>query len=201
MIFVFAPLLFSVVLCAAGKHGRAGHSLGFSSFPAPNAALRELARGAFLNSWPVTNKPELQNLKTESLNDANYHDTDDCAKKLLCELTKKEGLEWDEELLIKYYDQPVNYGSDSLFFNIAVKVGKDGERECVDVYPRCILDLSEMLEILRRQGISFDIPGEERDCQIYFLWKKKDKKKKSLNPSTEDIKLDDEGNITETPEK
>ena len=82
-----------------------------------------------------------------------------------------------------------------------VQVGKDGERECVDVYPRCILDLPEMLEILRRQGISFEIPGEERDCQIYFLWKKKDKKKKSLNPSTEDIKLDDEGNITETPEK
>ena len=82
-----------------------------------------------------------------------------------------------------------------------MQVGKDGERECVDVYPRCILDLSEMLEILRRQGISFDIPGEERDCQIYFLWKKKDKKKKSLNPSTEDIKLDDAGNITETPEK
>ena len=82
-----------------------------------------------------------------------------------------------------------------------MQVGKDGERECVDVYPRCILDLSEMLEILRRQGISFDIPGEERDCQIYLLWKKKDKKKESLNPSTEDIKLDDEGNITETPEK
>ena len=34
------------------------------------------------------------------------------------------GLDWDEELLIKYYDQPVNYGSDSLFFNIAVKVRK-----------------------------------------------------------------------------
>ena len=34
------------------------------------------------------------------------------------------GLDWDEELLLKYYDQPVNYGSDSLFFNIAVKVLK-----------------------------------------------------------------------------
>ena len=61
------------------------------------------------------------------------------------------------------------------------QVGKDGERECIDVYPRCILYLPEMLEILRRQGISFDIPGEERDCQIYFLWKKKDKKKKLLD--------------------
>ena len=22
-------------------------------------------------------------------------------------------------------------------------------------------------------GITFDIPGRDRDCQIYFLWKKK----------------------------
>ena len=73
-----------------------------------------------------------------------------------------------------------------------VQVGKDGDRECVDVYPRCILDLPEMLEILRRQGISFDIPGEERDCQIYFLWKKKDKKKKSIDPFPEEIKLNGE---------
>ena len=81
------------------------------------------------------------------------------------------------------------------------QVGKDGERECIDVYPRCILDLSELLEILRRQGISFDIQGEERDCQIYFLWKKKDKKKKSIIPSNENIKLDDEGHLTENYEK
>jgi len=33
--------------------------------------------------------------------------------------------------------------------------------------------LPEMLKILRRQGISFEIPGEEKDCQVYFLWKKK----------------------------
>jgi hypothetical protein len=91
------------------------------------------------------------------------------------------------------------------------QVGKDGERECYDVYPRCILDVSEMLEILRRQGISFEIPGEERDCQVYFLWKKKDKRietarkkakdilKDETVPSAEAIKFDDEGNSTENP--
>jgi len=197
------------VLCSAGKHGRDGHSFSGLGFSAPNAAMRELAKGAFINSWPVTNKPELQHLKTESLKDANFHDTDDCAKKLLCQLAKKEGLEWDEELLINYYDEPVNYGADSLFFNIAVKVGKDGERECFEVYPRCYLDLHEMLKILRRQGISFEIPGEERDCQVYFLWKKKDKRgaaskklKEMLNNETEtsaeNIVFEDES--TENPE-
>jgi len=187
-------VLLSCVLCYAGKHGRdgrGGHSFaGLTSFSAPNAAMRELARGAFINSWPVTDRPELQHLKTESLEDANFHDTDDCAKKLLCQLARKEGLEWDEELLINYYDKPVNYGADSLFFNIAVKVGKDGERECFEVYPRCFLDLHEMLKILRRQGISFEIPGEERDCQVYFLWKKKDKKETASKKFKENIETE-----------
>ena len=53
-----------------------------------------------------------------------------------------------------------------------------------------------MLEILRRQGISFDIPGDERDCQIYFLWKKKAKKKKPLDLSNKDIKIENDENIT-----
>merc|ERR1719466_106611 len=102
-------LFFACGICTAGKNARDGHSfsaLGFSGFSAPNAALRELAKGAFLNSWPVTNKPELQHLKTESLKEANFQDTDDCAKKFLCELSRKEGLQWDEELLIEYYDKP-----------------------------------------------------------------------------------------------
>ena len=29
---------------------------------------------------------------------------------------------WDEDLVYTYYDQPVDYTSDSLFFNIAVQV-------------------------------------------------------------------------------
>merc|ERR1712106_950305 len=148
---------------------------------------------------------------TDSLKEANFQDTDDCAKKLLCELAGKEDLNWDEELLINYYDKPVNYGSDSLFFNIAVKVGKDGERECYAVYPRCFLDLPEMLKILRRQGISFEIPGEERDCQIYFLWKKKSKRTETAKKKSKDllsnedkseadaIKFEDEEESTDNP--
>ena len=43
-----------------------------------------------------------------------------------------------------------------------------------------------MLAILRRQGFSFDIPGKERDCQVYFLWKKKEKKKKVVVADSDD---------------
>jgi len=141
---------------------------------APNSPLRELARGAFLNSWPVSKG--LFDLKKESLLLANKADADDCGKRLLCELAgkRKEELSWDEELMLEYYEASrVDYTSDSLFFNIAVKVGREKERSCTDVYPRCLMALPEMLKILRRQGISFEIPGEEKDCQVYFLWKKK----------------------------
>jgi len=140
----------------------------------PNSPLRELAKGAFLASWPVTDVPELDDIKEESLMMANKADAEDCAKRLLCEIARKEGqLEWDETLLMNYYKaNRIDYTSKSLFFNIAVKVGLEGQL-CEEVYPRCVLALPELLRILRRQGISFDIPGQDRDCQVYFLWKKK----------------------------
>jgi len=152
--------------------GEVGGSL-HGSFTS-NSPLRELARGAFLASWPVTNVPELEDIKEESLMMANKADAEDCAKRLLCEIARKEEqLEWDENLLMDYYRaNRIDYTSKSLFFNIAVKVGQEGQK-CNEVYPRCILGLPELLRILRRQGISFDIPGQDRDCQVYFLWKKK----------------------------
>jgi len=155
---------FCVGEVAAGLHG---------SFTT-NSPLRELARGAFLASWPVTNVPELEDIREESLMMANKADAEDCAKRLLCEIARKEDqLEWDETLLMDYYRaNRIDYTSKSLFFNIAVKVGQEGQK-CNEVYPRCILGLPELLRILRRQGISFDIPGKEKDCQVYFLWKKK----------------------------
>jgi len=151
-------------VAASGLHG------SFSS----NSPIRELARGAFLASWPVTNVPELDEIREESLVMSNKADAEDCAKRLLCEIASKEGqLEWDEKLLMEYYKaNRIDYTSKSLFFNIAVKVGQEGQK-CNEVYPRCILGLPELLRILRRQGISFDIPGKDRDCQVYFLWKKK----------------------------
>jgi len=151
-------------VAAGGLHG------SFSS----NSPIRELARGAFLASWPVTNVPELEDIREESLMMSNKADAEDCGKRLLCEIARKEGkLEWDEKLLMEYYRaNRIDYTSKSLFFNIAVKVGQEGQK-CNEVYPRCILALPELLRILRRQGISFDIPGKDRDCQVYFLWKKK----------------------------
>ena len=64
-------------------------------------------------------------MRQEIIKEANYQDGDDCAKKFLCELSGKfsSDLEWDEALLFNVYNQPVlDYSSDSLFFNIAVKV-------------------------------------------------------------------------------
>merc|ERR1719264_830851 len=161
--------LFSFFFFLVGGVGGSLHG-SFTS----NSPLRELARGAFLASWPVTNVPELEDIKEESLMMANKADAEDCAKRLLCEIARKEGqLEWDEKLLVNYYRaNRIDYTSKSLFFNIAIKVGQEGQK-CNEVYPRCILGLPELLRILRRQGISFDIPGKDRDCQVYFLWKKK----------------------------
>merc|ERR1711935_854312 len=160
-----------------GEHGGGVGTL----FPSLASPLRELARGAFLSSWPVTSTPALSHLSQESLHISNEVDKDDCGKKFLCELARKDAgqMYWDELLMLKYYDRTIDYASKSLFFNIAVKVGKDRKRPCAEVYPRCSLELQEMLDILRRQGISFDIPGEERDCQVYFIWKKKNHKKES----------------------
>jgi len=174
---------FCVGEVAAGLHG---------SFTT-NSPLRELARGAFLASWPVTNVPELEDIREESLMMANKADAEDCAKRLLCEIARKEDqLEWDETLLMDYYRaNRIDYTSKSLFFNIAVKVGQEGQK-CNEVYPRCILGLPELLRILRRQGISFDIPGKEKDCQVYFLWKKKRPAPSENEVSETDTNSDDD---------
>merc|ERR1712106_711757 len=160
-----------VILCAhcsADKEDRRA-----AGIPSTNTPLAELVRGAFIHSWPLLDRPELQDLKSKALKGADFHDTDDCAKKLLCELAKKRDRTWDEDLLYRYYDKPVDYVSGSLFFNIAIQVGKDGERNCKDVYPNCFLDLSEMLKTIRRQGISFKLPVGYLDCDIDISWKKK----------------------------
>ena len=69
-----------------------------------------------------------------------------------------------------------------------IQVGTEGKRDCSEVYPKCLLQFEDMRLILKRQGegervgmktkmfvpgITFDIPGRDRDCQIYFLWKAK----------------------------
>ena len=64
-------------------------------------------------------------MRQEITREADYQDGDDCAKKFLCELSGKyrSDMDWDEALLFNVYNQPVlDYSSESLFFNIAVKV-------------------------------------------------------------------------------
>lgn len=67
---------------------------------------------------------DISSVRQETLQDANYQDSDDCAKKFLCELSRTywNELDWDETLLIKYFNQQIDYSSESLFFNIAIKV-------------------------------------------------------------------------------
>ena len=91
------------------------------------------------------------------------------------------------------------FGNEIEIKKLTIQVGKSGA-SCSSTYLRCVLELEELLQIFRRQGnpnyyltwlwlvikigknlysgvllgITFDIPGDERDCQVYFLWKKKD---------------------------
>ena len=47
-----------------------------------------------------------------------------------------------------------------------------------------------MLKLIRRKGISFELPADELECQVYVVWRKKDrndessKTLKSLKPAT-----------------
>jgi hypothetical protein len=157
------------------------------------SSLREMAGGAFLASWPVSERDKVAKQVSLSYKFANNNDAEDCAKKLLCELAgkrkeSKSPMAWDEELLLEAFDaEEIDYTSASVQFQVAVKVGKKNESNCRDVYSRCSLDLQQMLKMLRRQGISFIIPGEERDCSIYFLWKNKEKSDKVVKEVSQNI--------------
>lgn len=143
-------------------------------------SLRELAGGAFLSSWPSPARQLVRDKVEMSIKYANNIDQEDCAKKMLCQLAGKRrtiggnSLSWDEQLLINAFDvDAIDYASSSVQFNVAVQVGKKEANNCPEVYSRCNLNLEEMLKTLRRQGISFEIPGDEKDCAVYFLWKNK----------------------------
>jgi len=182
-----------------------------AGWKSPNSAFRELMRAALTSLWDFTSDQILDEVRTESLRAAGFQDTDDCAKKLLCELARKSkfdskidslpeipnassfpggafalqksDLAWDEKLLMRFYHKSLDYDADSLFFNLAVQIGKRGERFCHEVYPNYLMDLEEMRDILRRQGITFDIPGIDRDCQVYLFWKKnEDSSEIAVNP-------------------
>ena len=75
-----------------------------AGWKSPNSAFRELMRAALTSLWDFTSDKVnrlkcqgslilcyqiLDEVRTESLRAAGFQDTDDCAKKLLCELARK----------------------------------------------------------------------------------------------------------------
>jgi len=156
-------------LSLTGVSGR-GHEHKLHSSQ-PSSPLREMMRGAILDSWPIFQNQKRN--KDDALLLANELDVESCAKKFLCELAKTKGeLEWDEELVLKQFTKKVDWTSSSLFFNIAVKLGNEDKRTCSTIYPMCSLSKEDMTDVFRRQGISFTIPGKDRNCMFYLLWKK-----------------------------
>ncbi|XP_023332580.1 uncharacterized protein LOC111704546 isoform X3 [Eurytemora carolleeae] len=116
-------------------------------------SIRELAKAAILKSWPFGDKQVMADLISEYEVFANSLDFDDCGKKFLCQMSgkKSEDLEWDEEMM----------------------VGKSSVGNCDAVYSNCLLTQEELVDSLRNQGLSVDIPGADRDCSFYFLWRSK----------------------------
>ena len=54
------------------------------------SSLTTLMKMALVNTLPGLNTDELQNMKLMQFSEMNLIDTDDCGKKLLCELARKE---------------------------------------------------------------------------------------------------------------
>jgi len=165
--------------------------------------LTTLMKMALVNALPDLNTDDLQKMELMQFSEMNLIDTDDCGKKMLCELARKEKLTWDERHLLSYFNNPVNFTSDALFFNIAVQVGKERERECESVYQSCFLNLSEMLKIIRREGISVEVPGDELKLEVNFNWRKKSKSSENIPTSnrpaeTEQLEKKLGQNLTET---
>ena len=71
------------------------------------------------------------------LESSNKQDSEDCAKRLICELYgSSETLAWDERL-IKNYIQPVlDYASPIIQFQLAADLGRRQVSACVTVYSR-----------------------------------------------------------------
>jgi len=159
-------MLMNVGLSSSGK----GHSV-FTSLSQP---LEGVAKAAFLSAWGSQYMQDEEERLGEVYKHINKVDKDSCAKKFLCELARKKGpLDWYEKLIFGHYDKPVVWSAPSVFFNIAVKVGKEDSRSCIEVYPGCVWNLEEMANILKKQGINFHIQGLESDTQVYLLWGQK----------------------------
>lgn len=132
------------------------------------------------NNIPVSGGndiPAIKRLARKALLSSNQEDSSDCTKRLLCELQTKENLSWDEELLKNAVPSQIDYTSPTLQMNVAVALGRNNPQQCGVVYNRCQYDGGEIMNFLRKSGTSIEIDSDdlEYECNVLFLWTKKNK--------------------------
>ena len=68
---------------------------------------------------------------------SNKQDSEDCVKRLICELHgSSEPLVWDERLIKNYIEPELDYTSPIIQFQLAANLGKRQVSACVSVYSR-----------------------------------------------------------------
>ena len=71
------------------------------------------------------------------LESSNKQDSEDCAKRLICELYgSSETLAWDERLIKNYIQPKLDYASPIIQFQLAADLGRRQVSACVTVYSR-----------------------------------------------------------------
>lgn len=94
------------------------------------------------------------------LRSANIQDSNDCVKRLLCELQARyengEKLTWDEELILSYISPNIDYNSPIIQFHLAAHLGSmnpQNPEQCRIVYSRS--DLKGPIKRLKIQPFIF----------------------------------------------
>ena len=72
-----------------------------------------------------------------NLQSSNKQDSEDCVKRLICELHgSSDPLAWDERLIKSYIEPQLDYASPIIQFQLAANLGKRQVAACVSVYSR-----------------------------------------------------------------
>ena len=136
------------------------------------SALRYLSKSAFTKALiQVESNGDIE----FNLRQAHLEDSSDCVKRFVCEIQSKneQDLAWDENLFKKIISSDVDYESPILQFQLAADLGTKKSDRCSEVYNRCTLAYSDILELIRLKGTSLEINSEKFGCTVLFLWNKK----------------------------
>jgi len=151
-----------------------------------SGSLRFLSKAVFTkaligDSIPIVKSgnelPVSETLAQRALRSANQEDSSDCTKRLLCELQTKQNLSWDEKLMKNAVPSNIDYSSPTLQMNLAVALGLNNPQQCGVVFNRCQYSGDAIMDFLRKSGTSIEIGSDdsEYECNVLFLWTKKDK--------------------------